>query len=219
MLIAPPNEISQNGLPYNPKQAVAHLTEVDPNLAHLIERIGPFTLHLRPIEDVFHPLLRSIVYQQLSGKAAATIYSRVLAAAGDADSIRPESMLALSDETLRAAGLSRNKTAAARDLAEKVLSGALPTLTELQTMTDEEIVRSLTQVRGIGPWTVEMLLIFSLGRPDVLPVTDLGVRKAFMLTYGGEVLPAPQELLAQGERWRPFRSVASWYFWRAVDQL
>ncbi len=207
---------STHGLSYDPDQAVNHLASADPHLARVIEQAGPFTLQLRPIEDVFQPLLRSIVYQQLSGKAAATIYGRVEALAGGGP-IRPETILALTDESLRAAGLSRNKMAAARDLASKVLDGALPSLDEIRTMSNEEIIRHLTQVRGIGPWTVEMLLIFSLGRPDVLPVTDLGVRKGYMLAYGGDTLPSAASLLEAGERWRPYRSVASWYFWRAVD--
>lgn len=216
MLVPSPAPLSPNTLSYDPDHAVSHLAGADPLLARLIEQAGPFTLQLRPIEDVFHPLLRSIVYQQLSGKAAATIYGRVEVLAGGGP-IRPETILSLSDESLRGAGLSRNKTAAARDLATKVLNGTLHSLDEIREMGNEEIIRHLTQVRGIGPWTVEMLLIFSLGRPDVLPVTDLGVRKGYMLTYGGDTLPAPTALLTDGERWRPYRSVASWYFWRAVD--
>jgi 3-methyladenine DNA glycosylase/8-oxoguanine DNA glycosylase len=129
----------------------------------------------------------------------------------------PEEILATPDEKLRAAGLSRNKMLSVKDLAQKTLDGVVPPLAKLKKLSDEEILERLTTVRGIGPWTVEMLLLFRLGRPDVLPVTDLGVRKGFQLTYGGEELPALQAIRDHGERWRPYRSVASWYMWRAVD--
>lgn len=202
---------------YDPATALAHLRQADPVLGGLIDLAGAFTMESRPIEDLYHPLLRSIVYQQLSGKAAATIFGRILALAAPAGDITPEFVLRTPDETLRAAGMSRAKVAAAKDLAEKVSSGSLPSLAQVLEMPDQQVVRHLTTVKGIGPWTVEMLLIFSLGRPDVLPVSDLGVRKGYMLTYGGVELPPPDVLRSVGERWRPYRSVASWYLWRAVD--
>ena len=204
-------------LEYDPKAAVAALTEVDEQLGGLIERAGPFQIEERSVTNTFEALLRSIVYQQLSGKAAATIYGRVRALYDGDSALLAEQILATADEDLRAAGMSRAKTAAAKDLATKTLDGTVPSLDRLSAMSDAEIIKRLIQVRGIGVWTVEMLLIFSLGRPDVLPVNDLGVRKGFMLTYDLENLPKPAELLERGERWRPYRSVASWYFWRAVD--
>jgi DNA-3-methyladenine glycosylase II len=209
--------LSQKELPYDAARALAELSAADPLMSKLIEQAGPFTLQLRPMEDVFHPLLRAIVYQQLSGRAAETIYNRVLALSSNGAGITPQEVLAVPPETLRAAGMSWAKIRGARDLAEKVLNGELPSLDEIHRLEDAAIVTHVTRVRGIGPWTAEMLLIFSLGRPDVLPVTDLGVRKGFMLTYGGKTLPTPADLLASGERWRPWRSVASWYLWRAVD--
>jgi DNA-3-methyladenine glycosylase II len=132
-------------------------------------------------------------------------------------SFKPEAVLATSDQTLRAAGMSRAKVAGVKDLAAKTLDGTVPTLARLMKMDDADIVSRLVEVRGIGVWTVEMLLIFRLGRPDVLPVADFGVRKGFMLTYGLKKLPTPQQILDYGELWRPYRSVASWYLWRAVE--
>lgn len=203
-------------LHYDPGQAMAALAAADPAMAALMQRAGPFTLEPETPLSPFQALLRSIVYQQLSGRAAATILGRVLALLPD-DRHGPEGLLALPEEALRGAGLSRAKTAAVRDLAERTLDGTVPTLDALHGLDDETIVERLTTVRGVGRWTVEMLLIFRLGRPDVLPATDLGVRKGFWLTYGGAALPAPRALLDHGERWRPYRSVASWYLWRAVD--
>ena len=200
---------------YDPAEAAAALTEADPVLGALVAEVGPCTLAPRG-EAPFAYLLRSVVYQQLAGKAAATIHGRVLALFDGAPT--PEALLALPDEPLRGAGLSRNKLAALRDLAEKTLDGTVPAdLDALRPLPDDEVVRRLTAVRGVGPWTVEMLLIFNLGRPDVLPVTDLGVRNGFRLLHGHDDMPAPTALLAHGERWRPWRSVASWYLWRAVD--
>jgi DNA-3-methyladenine glycosylase II len=204
-------------LEYDPNKALRHLAEADPKLGRLIERLGAFELEVRTLHSPFEALLRSIVFQQLSGKAAGTIYGRVQALFTEAV-VHPEALLALPEEQLRGAGMSRAKTAAARDLAAKTLDGTVPTLDVLRQLSDEEIIDRLVAVRGIGPWTAEMLLIFRLGRPDVLPVTDLGVRKGYMLAYGLDELPKPAALKAYGERWRPYRSVASWYLWRVVDQ-
>jgi DNA-3-methyladenine glycosylase II len=164
----------------------------------------------------FQALARSIVYQQLSGKAAATIHGR-FAALMPQGSVTAEAVLALEDDVLRGAGLSRNKAAAIRDLAHKTLDGTVPGTRRLRTMDDAEIIERLTCVRGVGRWTVEMLLIFTLGRPDVLPVTDLGVRKGFMQTYRKRKLPTSEQLARAGRRWAPYRSVAAWYFWRSLD--
>ncbi|MDX1419689.1 MAG: hypothetical protein R3181_06955 [Rubricoccaceae bacterium] len=202
--------------PYDPAEAAAALAEADPVLGALIADVGPCTLAPRN-QAPFPYLLRAVVYQQLAGKAAATIHGRVLTLFDGAPT--PEALLALPDEPLRGAGLSRNKLAALRDLAAKILDGTVPAdLDALRPLSDDEIVQRLTAVRGVGPWTAEMLLIFDLGRPDVLPITDLGVRSGFRLLHGLDDLPAPAALRAHGERWRPWRSVAAWYLWRAADR-
>jgi 3-methyladenine DNA glycosylase/8-oxoguanine DNA glycosylase len=198
--------------------AVAHLTKADPRLAKIIAKVGPPTLRPDGTASPFEALVRSIVYQQLNGTAAGTIHGRVLALF-PARRIDPALLLAMADDALRGAGLSRGKLAALRDLAAKTLDGTVPTLAALHALEDDAIVERLVQVRGIGRWTVEMLLIFRLGRPDVLPVADFGVRHGFRLAYGKREMPTPAELTKHGERWRPYRSVASWYLWRAVDLL
>jgi 3-methyladenine DNA glycosylase/8-oxoguanine DNA glycosylase len=162
-------------------------------------------------------LLRSIVYQQLSGKAAATILDRVNQIFAPRAAPTPRGLLEISPERLRAAGLSAAKTLAVRDLAERTLDGTVPSLARIRRMGDEQIVERLIAVRGIGRWTVEMLLLFRLGRPDILPLSDLGVRKGFGLTFHRGRLPATRTMIRRGERWRPYRSVASWYLWRALE--
>ena len=169
---------------------------------------------LRP----FDALAESIAYQQLSGKAAATIWGRVRALYPKTKWLDPAKVLATPDEKLRGAGLSRAKTAAIKDLAAKTLDGTVPSGRALARMSDDEIIARLTQVRGIGRWTVEMLLLFDLGRPDVWPVNDYGVQKGFAKTFRKRKLPTPKQLMKHGEKWRPYRSVAAWYFWRALDQ-
>jgi DNA-3-methyladenine glycosylase II len=201
-------------LTYDPDEAVKRLCRADRQLGCVIKKAGPFTHRPERLQNPFQALLRAIVYQQLSGKAAATIFSRF---AQLHSKLTPTAILDTSDERLRGVGMSRAKVAAVKDLSQKVLDGTVPSLARLKKMDDAEIVSRLVQVRGIGPWTVEMLLIFRLGRPDVLPVTDFGVRTGFMLTYATPDLPSAKELLSHAERWRPFRSVASWYMWRAVD--
>jgi len=166
----------------------------------------------------FDALAESIAYQQLSGKAAAKIFSRVRALYPKRKWLDPETLLATPDETLRAAGLSRAKIAALKDLAAKTIDGTVPSGRALIRMSDDEIIERLTAVRGIGRWTVEMLLLFDLGRPDVWPVDDYGVRKGFAKTFGRRKLPTPKQLVKFGEKWRPYRSVAAWYFWRALDE-
>ncbi len=166
----------------------------------------------------FDALAESIAYQQLNGKAAAAIWNRVRVLYPKSKRLDPAKVLATPDETLRAAGLSRAKLAAIKDLAAKTIDGTVPSGRALLRMSDDEIVARLTTVRGIGRWTVEMLLLFDLGRPDVWPVDDYGVRKGFAKTFGKRKLPTPKQLMKHGEKWRPYRSVAAWYFWRAVDE-
>lgn len=202
--------------PFEPGEATRALTLADAELGELIARVGPFSLEPKPTRSTFEALARSIVFQQLSGKAASTIWGRV-EAAHPQGRLAPEALLALSDATLRSAGLSGAKLRALRDLATRTVGGEIPTPAKLRTMDEEAIVETLTRVRGIGRWSVEMMLIFRLARPDVLPVTDLGIRKGFQRTFGMRTLPAERTLTRRGERWRPYRTVASWYLWRALD--
>lgn len=206
-----------NGLPFDAAAGMRALAGADPVMGALMARVGPLGLELETMQDPFGSLAESIVYQQLTGKAAATIFSRVVAIYAPKRKLRPDAVLRTPDERLRAAGLSRAKTLALKDLAAKALDGTVPSQTELLRMTDDEIVERLTEVRGIGRWTVEMMLIFRLGRPDVLPVDDYGVRKGFARAYRKRALPAPRKLEAWGERWRPWRTIASWYLWRATE--
>jgi 3-methyladenine DNA glycosylase/8-oxoguanine DNA glycosylase len=209
--------VRPHGLCFDPEDACRHLVSVDPHLGALIDRVGPFRMRPEPTQSLFTALLRSIVYQQLSGKAAATILGRVNALFAPRGYPTAGEILEISPERLRAAGLSTAKTAAVRDLAARTLDGTVPSLARIRRMEDEEIVERLTVVRGIGRWTAEMLLIFRLGRPDVLPLSDLGVRKGFGRTFRTRKLPAPATMVRRGERWRPYRSVASWYLWRALE--
>jgi len=186
-------------------------------MAELIARSRRYNITPAVSIRPFDALAESIAYQQLSGKAAATIFGRVRALYPKRKWLDPEQLLATPDETLRAAGLSRAKTAALKDLAAKTIDGTVPAGRALIRMTDDEIIARLTAVRGIGRWTVEMLLLFDLGRPDVWPVDDYGVRKGFAKTFGRRKLPTPKQLMKFGEKWRPYRSVAAWYFWRALD--
>ncbi|HEX7046821.1 MAG TPA: DNA-3-methyladenine glycosylase 2 family protein [Gammaproteobacteria bacterium] len=202
------------GLEYDPAVALRRLRR-DPDLRQFIRHAGPFGLVPRRPAAPFPALLRSIVYQQLSGKAAATIHGRVLALFPGRGHPKPAALLEVDEPLLRGAGLSRNKVLAVRDLAARVEDGTVPSLARLRRMDDEEIIERLTAVRGVGRWTVEMLLIFTLGRPDVLPLNDLGVLRGFSRIYDCE--PDAACLAEQGEAWRPYRSVASWYLWRAAD--
>ena len=186
-------------------------------MAELIARSRRYNITPAISVRPFDALAESIAYQQLTGKAAATIFARVRALYPKRKWLDPKQLLATPDETLRAAGLSRAKTAALKDLAAKTIDGTVPSGRALVRMTDDEIITRLTTVRGIGRWTVEMLLLFDLGRPDVWPVDDYGVRKGFAKTFGRRKLPTPKQLMKFGEKWRPYRSVAAWYFWRALD--
>jgi DNA-3-methyladenine glycosylase II len=205
-----------DGLCYDAGAAVRHLAKADPVLAKLMKRAGPFALKTRHMHNPFEALARNVVFQQLHGSAAEAIHRRVVGLFGGGR-LRPQDVLGASDGELRGVGLSGAKTAALKDLAAKTLDGTVPTLARLKRMEDEEIVERLTQVRGIGRWTVEMLLMFRLGRPDVLPVGDFAVRKGFMVAYGLGEMPKPKELERHAETWRPYRSVASWYMWRALE--
>jgi 3-methyladenine DNA glycosylase/8-oxoguanine DNA glycosylase len=205
------------GLTYDPDAACRHLTAADPRLGALIARAGAFTMRPEPTQSLFAALVESIVYQQLSGKAAETILGRVIALYRPRRFPRPVDILETPVERLRAAGLSAAKAAAVKDLATRTLEGTVPSMTQVRRLSDEEIIERLTTVRGIGRWTVEMLLLFRLGRPDVLPLGDLGVRKGFARTFNRRALLDPLVLHRRAERWRPYRSVASWYLWRALD--
>ena len=209
--------------------AIAHLSSADRKLAKIIAKAGPCALQPENTQSIFDALLESIIYQQLNGKVAAIITERVKALFPDnMERIRtrhgeaaafptPEQILAATPELLRSAGLSQAKMLAIRDLAAKALDGTVPTVREAHKISDDALVERLTTVRGIGRWTVEMLLLFRLGRPDVLAVDDYGVRKGFAKMHRMDELPKPKELLAYGERWRPHRSVACWYLWRAAE--
>jgi methylated-DNA-[protein]-cysteine S-methyltransferase len=211
-----PRSPAEPQLAFDPGAAAAHLTKSDARLARIIAAVGPPRIRLAATHSTFEALAESIVYQQLTGKAAATIHGR-LCALFPRRRVRPEPLLAHADDALRGAGLSRGKVLALRDLAARTLDGTVPPVRALHLLDDEAIVERLVKVRGVGRWTVEMLLIFRLGRPDVLPVGDYGVRHGFQLAYGKRKMPTPAELERFGEKWRPFRTVASWYLWRAVD--
>lgn len=179
-------------------------------------KVGPYRISIDAISSVFEALAEAIVFQQLTGKAAATIFARVKALGGGALPL-PAAMLALDDTALRGAGLSRAKTAAIKDLAAHAQDGRLPELDVARTLDDAALVERLTAVRGVGPWTVEMMLMFRLGRSDVLPATDYGVRKGFQKVFRTRELPSPRQVLERGERWRPHRTMAAWYLWRALE--
>lgn len=197
-------------------EALAHLSAADAKLAALIAQVGPCTIEASARFDVFHSLARSIVYQQLAGAAAAAILGRV-EALFPRRKLTPQTLLAMPDEPLRGAGLSLNKLTALRDLAAKCLDGTVPSRRAMARMTDEEIIAHITQVRGIGRWTVEMLLIFRLGRPDVLPVDDYGVRKGMQRLYRIRELPKKDAMLRRARKWHPWCSIASWYMWRCAE--
>lgn len=207
-------------LSFDPAAAVAHIAAADPKMRRLIARIGPCRLQLRTTPSIFAALAESIVYQQLHGKAAATIFARVRALFPRArGALTAAQILSASEADLRGAGLSNAKFLAIRDLAERTQRGTIPTLAQIQNLDDEATIERLSEVRGIGRWTVEMLLMFRLGRPDILPLDDYGVRKGFSIAFGLPEIATKAELAARGERWKPYRTVASWYLWRATDSL
>jgi DNA-3-methyladenine glycosylase II len=205
-------------LPFDLMEAQKHLSGRDEQLAALIAELNPFEIDIAEAQTPYEALLESIAYQSISGKAAATIFARVKVLGTNGKAPTPEEMLRIRKSTLRKAGLSGAKISAMKDLAQKTIRGVVPTLEQAQAMSDEELVERLVSVRGIGAWTVEMFLIFRLGRPDVLPIHDLGVKKGWSVAYGKKHMPRPAELLSFGERWRPYRTVASWYMWRAFER-
>lgn len=204
-------------IPFDHRAAIVHLTKVDAKLAALIPKCIEFRLNIDEKQSPYESLLRAIAYQSISGQVAKVIYGRIHALGTDGRGPTPEELLRVDPENLRKTGLSNAKVLAMRDLAQKTIDGVVPTLAEAEKMSDQELVERLISVRGIGAWTVEMFLIFRLGRPDVLPIHDLGVQKGFALAYRKRSIPKPKELAKFGERWRPYRTVASWYFWRAVE--
>ena len=202
---------------YQPAEAIAHLSAADPALQALITRVGPFALEMHEAQSLLESMLRSIIYQQLHAKAAAAIHGRVLALLAPNGGITPEAIDRVPDAALRQAGLSANKLLAIRDLAAKCRAGTVPSLVEARRLGDDELVERLTAVRGIGPWTVHMLLIFQLGRPDVMPTGDFAIRLAFKKLYRKRKDPSPAQIVQHARRWQPYRSVASWYLWRSLD--
>jgi 3-methyladenine DNA glycosylase/8-oxoguanine DNA glycosylase len=205
------------GFAFDPVAAVAHLRQADSQLAELIARQGPFDLELRPVKSIFEALLRSIIYQQLHGRAAEAIHGRVLAELRQAGPVAPATLAKVPDKRLRAAGLSAGKLRALRDLGEKSLAGVVPTLAQARQMNEAELTTRLTAVRGIGPWTVHMLMIFYLGHGNVMPTGDYAIRAAFQRLYRKRQEPTPAHILKHARRWEPYRSVASWYLWRSLD--
>ena len=205
------------------KAAVKYLRSADPVLRELIDAVGPCNLELSLVPDTFAALARAVVYQQLSGKAAAAIFARLCALGSYQDPAgaqcpTPEVILASPARALRAVGMSGAKERSLRDMAERSMNGTLPAMAELAAMDDETVIAALAQVRGVGRWTAEMFLIFSVGRPDVLSGGDQGLRRGFQLAFGLAELPAPQEMLEHGKLWAPYRSVASWYLWRSAER-
>ena len=207
-----------SNVPFNLIEAMQWLAQRDAHLKRLMDETQAFELAIEEEQSPYEALLESIAYQSISGKAAATIFARVKALSGNGRAPTPQQMLKLRTPVLRKAGLSGAKVLAMKDLARKTLDGVVPALEQAHAMSDDELVERLVSVRGIGVWSVEMFLIFRLGRPDVLPIHDLGVRKGWAVTYGMKHMPSPRELLAFGERWRPYRTVASWYMWRSFER-
>jgi DNA-3-methyladenine glycosylase II len=197
------------------RKAVAHLRAADPLLSDVIDRVGPCKFAPRAEGTHFDAVVRAIVYQQLSGKAAATIHARVEGLYGNRPPA-PAELLETPDADLRGAGLSRQKLSYLKDLAEKVDSGEVP-LDHLDAMEDGAVVEALVKVKGVGRWTAQMFLMFRLGRPDILPDLDLGIQKGVQLMHGLDALPAPRRVLELGEPWRPYRTIASWYLWRSLE--
>jgi 3-methyladenine DNA glycosylase/8-oxoguanine DNA glycosylase len=202
---------------YDHAVAIAYLRKQDPILAEAIDRVGTFAMELNPAKDLFQSLMRTIIYQQLHGNAAKAIHGRVVTALKPYGGERPEALLATPEANLRGAGLSASKLAALRDLAQKSVEGIVPTIKEARKLSDDELIARLTQVRGIGPWSVHMLLIFTLGRPDVLPTGDFSIRLGFKKLYRKRKDPKPDVILKHARKWQPYRSVATWYLYRVLD--
>ena len=197
--------------------ALRHLRRDDPVMAQLIRRAGPFTPRPERGRSPYEALLRAVAHQQLTGKAANTILGRFCALYGGDSYPHPDQLVATPDDQLRDVGFSRAKAASLKDIAAKTLDGTIPERRVLARLSDEAIIERLTEARGVGRWTVEMFLMFTLGRPDVLPVDDYGIQNGYRLAYGKRRLPKPRVLATFGERWAPYRTTAAWYLWRAVD--
>jgi DNA-3-methyladenine glycosylase II len=197
---------------------IKHLAKTDPVMRRLIREVGPFTLTPQSKRSPFESLARAIAYQQLHEKAAESILRRFVALFPAKRFPQPDDLLAMDKQAIRGAGFSQAKVMALRDLAAKTRDGTVPTGAVARKLDDEAIIERLIAVRGVGRWTVEMLLIFQLGRPDILPVDDFGVRNGFRIAYGKRSMPKPKEVLRYGERWKPYRTAAAWYLWRAADQ-
>jgi 3-methyladenine DNA glycosylase/8-oxoguanine DNA glycosylase len=202
-------------LPAVPRRAIAYLTAADPRLAEVIRRVGPWRLKRTTDGTHFDAVCRSIIYQQLSGKAAATIHSRVLGLYGGRAPL-PDELASTADEVLRGAGLSRQKLSYLKDLASRVATNELPIAT-LHELDDDAVIDTLVSVKGVGRWTAQMFLMFRLGRPDVLPSLDLGIQKAVQRAYGLRKRPRPERVTKIGAAWAPYRTVASWYLWRSLE--
>ena len=198
-------------------EALRHLSRADPVMRALIRRTGPCTITIQRRWSPFQSLVRAVVYQQLHGRAAAAIFGRLVALFDATGFPSPEAVLAMRPRRMRGAGLSRAKVRAIKDIARKAEAGTVPPRRVVARWGDDEIVERLTEARGVGRWTVEMLLIFTLGRQDVLPADDYGVRDGYRAAYGLKALPSPKALLEYGERWRPHRTTAAWYLWRAAE--
>lgn len=203
-------------LSFDIDEAVSALRASDAHMADLIARVGPFELVLTDDWSPFQALVRSVIFQQISTHAGRAIQGRLFSLF-DGSAPEPDAVLQTTPEQLRGVGLSQAKEKAIRNLAAHAADGTLPDRAAIEKLTDEEIIETLTMHRGIGIWTAQMLLIFNLGRPDVWPVTDLGIRRGYKIAYGLDELPKSSELRASGDRWKPFRSIASWYLWRAND--
>lgn len=197
------------------RAAIRHLRSVDPVLGSIIDSVGPCRLEIATGKTHFESVARSIVFQQLSGKAAATIYGR-FAARFPGESVEARALLGMSEDDLRSVGLSRQKAAYLRDLATRTAEGSLPIET-LDQLDDASVIGHLTTVKGVGIWTAQMFLLFRLGRPDILPDLDLGVQKAMKIAYRMRKLPSPERVRKVGARWAPWRSIATWYLWRSID--
>ncbi len=213
----PAAAVPPDPFPFMTPEAIAHVGKSDPVMRRLMRRVGACTLEPDGRRSPFESLVRAVANQQLNGKAAETILNRFVALFPGKRFPAAAKLGAVTDEQLRGCGFSRAKIAAIRDIGAKAESGWIPTSARIRRMTDEAIVERLVEVRGVGRWTVEMLLIFKLGRPDVLPADDFGVRNGFRLAYGLAEMPKPREVFEHGARWAPYRTTAAWYLWRAAD--
>ena len=201
------------------QKALDHIRKVDRKMAKLMDKVGPFTLKPEKVKDPYQSLMKTIIYQQLNGKAAASIMAKFVALTPNKPHPAPEDILRLGIDGMRPAGVSRQKASYLMDLAAHAQRNEIPTTKALAKLDDDEIIDKLTVVKGVGVWTVQMYLMFTLGRLDVLPILDFGVRKGYATIYNKDpdLMPTPKELLAFGEIWRPYRTIPSWYLWRALE--